>query len=187
MGRCFSCIRLRPTAAVVATSLWDVVVVVVVVAIGVEGRGRYMLIDLLLGLNAVDNPIALWWCPIVTIRVIVIVATSNDMEVCERNSIVRLVVDVVQRVVSAIDEISWAPLQWISAKQMQGHVPWSISNAVSNEARRAKGHRIHCSCQRQVGGGLWWWWHAACRRVVVRGDDDDEDSSPTRRHIISPE
>jgi hypothetical protein len=50
------------------------------------------------------------------------------MEVCERNSIVRLVVDVVQRVVSAIDEISWAPLQWISAKQMQGHVPWSISN-----------------------------------------------------------
>ena len=60
MGRCFSCIRLRPTAAVAATSLWDVVVVVVVVVIGMEGRGRYMLIDLLrLGLNAVDNPIAL--------------------------------------------------------------------------------------------------------------------------------
>ena len=29
---------------------------------------------------------------------------------------------------SAIDEICWAPLRWISAKQMQGHVPWSISN-----------------------------------------------------------
>ena len=95
MGRCFSCIRLRPTAAAVAvaaTSLWDVVVVVVVVVIGMEGRGRYMLIDLLFGLKAVDNPIALW-CPRVTIRAIV-VATSNDMEVCERN-MVRLVVDVV--------------------------------------------------------------------------------------------
>ena len=82
MGRCFSCICFRATSAG-ATSFWDVVVVVVI-----EGKGRYMLNDLLLddfkatdrsGVDVMENPIAILLASRMS------VATSNAVEAGKYN------------------------------------------------------------------------------------------------------
>ena len=82
IGRCFSCICFRSSAA--ATSCWDAVLIVVVVV----GRGWYMLNDLLIddfkatercGVDVMENPIAI----LLANRMSMSIATSDDVEVGE--------------------------------------------------------------------------------------------------------